>query len=486
MVLRQKIFLAFVVVLNSLLWLIPSDVVELVARDKHTLLGRYSREHFAWILAVGIFTIIGLYVDQAPAGKYRRRWFQIVAILLCLIPAIAVLDTLSRSDERSHYVRSGLLYSRPAGFTYEGIHVDRSRAHKTFPNASEHYPDVHCRYQADSDGYRNRVVSEPVDIVALGDSFAEGSHVSDEHVWVSQMADATGWRIRNLGMSGYGPGHYLESLKRIGLPHSPKIVVCLLYEGNDFRRAAINRGVAGESFTRRLQQYVKKSPIVEGLDQLLIETLGPVGADWSFEGAEVLSWLPLGVPEGHDAKYYAFAPKQILQNNDTASTFSQNEEWRGVEKILESTRRLCEERGARFVVGLAPTKAHVVLPIARNRLEPELVWGFAALRSHRLPTPDHFMRRLFENLEAKQQVVSSWCGEHGVSFVELTDTLQRAAISGKQVYYTYDQHWTPDGHAVVADAMATAVLPLLTPESDSPVEIAERATDQIEGEDDSN
>jgi hypothetical protein len=28
-----------------------------------------------------------------------------------------------------------------------------------------------------------------------------------------------------------------------------------------------------------------------------------------------------------------------------------------------------------------------------------------------------------------------------------------AALTGRQVYFTYDQHWTPEGHQVVADTV---------------------------------
>ena len=45
LIVRQKIWLAVVIVTNLLLWIIPSDVVELIARDRQTLLGRYSRGH---------------------------------------------------------------------------------------------------------------------------------------------------------------------------------------------------------------------------------------------------------------------------------------------------------------------------------------------------------------------------------------------------------------------------------------------------------
>ncbi len=35
----------------------------------------------------------------------------------------------------------------------------------------------------------------------------------------------------------------------------------------------------------------------------------------------------------------------------------------------------------------------------------------------------------------------------------MTKALRAAAVSGTQVYFTYDQHWTPEGHEIVAEAV---------------------------------
>jgi quinol-cytochrome oxidoreductase complex cytochrome b subunit len=85
--LRQKIFLGIVVVANATAWIMQSDVAKLVARDRPVLLGRYSRSHFTAILVIFLISVIGLYIDQARTREtYKRRWFQVIATLLFLIP----------------------------------------------------------------------------------------------------------------------------------------------------------------------------------------------------------------------------------------------------------------------------------------------------------------------------------------------------------------------------------------------------------------
>jgi len=36
---------------------------------------------------------------------------------------------------------------------------------------------------------------------------------------------------------------------------------------------------------------------------------------------------------------------------------------------------------------------------------------------------------------------------------KLTAALREGILKGRQVYYAYDQRWTPDGHEAVADAL---------------------------------
>ena len=99
---------------------------------------------------------------------------------------------------------------------------------------------------------------EKYDVVALGDSFAEGSRVSDNQVWSARLAKKTKSTVYNLGMSAGHPGTYLETLKKFGLALSPKTVICLLYEGNDFRDSNYrNKNGLGD----RLEDCLKESPI---------------------------------------------------------------------------------------------------------------------------------------------------------------------------------------------------------------------------------
>lgn len=56
-------------------------------------------------------------------------------------------------------------------------------------------------------------------------------------------------------------------------------------------------------------------------------------------------------------------------------------------------------------------------------------------------------------LDTKESVLRDFFREEAVEFVSATEVLRNAAAEGRQVYYTYDQHWTAAGHVVVAEEL---------------------------------
>lgn len=279
--------------------------------------------------------------------------------------------------------------------------------------------------------------------------------MSDEHVWPVLLAGQTDLSVYNLGMSGYDPLHYRESLKDHGLALAPRYVVCLLYEGNDFRSAKSDRKRKNPSVSKRLNKYFKQSPMINALDTFLINTFGPINSTGPVGGAEVLDWLPLAIPEGPDAKYYAFAPKQLRDLYQSRDEFARDKHWLNPRRQLKDLDTLCREAECQLVVAFAPLKAHVMLPIVGDRLEADKVRAFVKIRYKKdLLAPAEFLSNLLKRVDAKEAVVDKWCQRESISFLSLTPALREAAVAGTQVYYTYDQHWTPEGHAVVAEAVA--------------------------------
>ena len=96
LILRQKIWLTIVLAANLALWIIPSDIVEQIARDRHTMLGRYSRTHFTWIVAIALISIVSFYIDWSQGAMYKRRWFRVAAAVIGLTPMLIIADFFIR------------------------------------------------------------------------------------------------------------------------------------------------------------------------------------------------------------------------------------------------------------------------------------------------------------------------------------------------------------------------------------------------------
>ena len=455
---RQKFWLAIVVVANTVLWLIPSDVVDQIARDRQTMLGRYSRTQFNWIMGVMVVSLISLYVDWSTGEKYKRRWFQVLATLLFSLPGLALVDFLLRTPESAHYIRDTVAYHRPADREFFRVFEDKPEAYRTFPNAPPGYGTVPCRLRTDARGFRNSPGVDRCDVLVLGDSFAEGSNVSDENGWAAHLATKSGLAVYNLGVSGYNPMHYLASLTEYGLALKPRVVLCMLYEGNDFRSAKSDWKSKSDSLSERLKRYLKQSPVIGAMDRLLINTFGPINSKGRVAGIEMLDWLPLTVPEKQDARYYAFVPTQLRDLYFSREAFARDRRWLNPQGQIAEMHRLCKEAGAELVVVYAPVTAHVMLPVVADHLPADKVRAFTAISYHEdLPATDVFLRTLLERLDARESVVGEWCEQESIPFVTLTRALREAAVRGVQVYYTYNEHWTPDGHEVVADAIVPYV-----------------------------
>ena len=110
--------------------------------------------------------------------------------------------------------------------------------------------------------------------------------------------------------------------------------------------------------------------------------------------------------------------------------------------------------GVRFAVAYIPTNAHVLLPLVKDRLPAGKVRAFVELRAKgELPPPDEFLKSLLDNLDAKEDLTRQWCEQNGVPFISLTRALRDAVAAGRRAYFTYNDHWTPVGQDIAAEAL---------------------------------
>jgi hypothetical protein len=320
---------------------------------------------------------------------------------------------------------------------------------RSYPRRVAGYRSRPIVLTTDDRGLRNAPRGGRYDVVVAGDSFTEGSMVSDGETWWSLLARDTGRRIYNTAVSGLSVREYLNNWAAFGLDSGATTLVVMLYEGNDWKPLARPAAPVEAGF---FDFAFGDTPLRWRAERALIELLAPIGADRPPPPSPGLAWMPVRVDAGGATRHYAFEPKHLMRLDWDPAAFAAAPEWTTNEAVLRELVALARERGVRVAIAYAPSKPHVVLPLVRDRVTAEQLHAFAAFRHHagRLPDPPALRDRLFAHLDTQEQTLAHWCATRNVPFLSLTEPLRAAMAEGIPVYFTYDPHWTEQGHAIVA------------------------------------
>lgn len=328
------------------------------------------------------------------------------------------------------------------------------------------YPSTHILFATDSQGFRNQDEATTADLVVLGDSFTELPYMALEDVWPSLLARQTGWKVRNLAVSGYGPMQESVVLRKWGLAYRPRLVVLGFYEGNDiydcaefdgFRRSALPyfQWVV-RRFSKRWDWFNRR-PIVAILRMFLLP-YERIAERWSGENSRTRAarrayFNPVEVEAGgHRHKIGLLSLNLMLLSADADKVRSQPG-WPLCQSALREMNETCAKAGATFVLVFIPTKEHVYLPLLRNRFTPEAIHDFVAAyhTEAKAMGPDEFEAALYANTDATGRVVEEFCREQNIAFFDLTPAFRRAAQQGQLIYFAFDSHWNGLGNKIAAD-----------------------------------
>lgn len=447
---------AILIAANIVPWFVLANPAYLVAQTRDVLLGRYAVGQLTTLLTVALLSIPGLILIWAPRPRRKKRAIQLAALIVSVVVTFIAFDGLLRLMRPARYVVTGAIRHRRPNHVFKGVTHDVPKAAFSYPNPRGGYPDIPYTLTTDDRGFRNAATLDRADVVVLGDSYAEGSESSDEHAWPVLLAQRTGLSVCSLAMAGGEPQSYLAALAQIGLKLHPQIVIVMLYEGNDFRAAKAKRDV---TLSRRFRNYRKRSPLRAALKQAMIRGLGPVGVERidSVPRDHALwpvAWLPLAVGDGDETKYYALEWKRFAANLATREAFGRSAGFKATADALIDMKALCDAQGIRLIVAYAPDKPHITLSVAADRLDAEQIHAFLALKMNDPPGADRVLGALKQGCEAREAVLADFCRDAGIEFHSPTKALRDRMAAGTQVYFTYDQHWTPEGNQVVADSLS--------------------------------
>ncbi len=481
-------------VLGLALWATESDIAELIIKQDRILLGRYSEGHFAalfvltlllWGLAAALWSAVSL---RSALGNFVLAAASTLVALLVVVylssfiggPARYVEHAADNEKDGESVQAAGILRHRPPNEVYELVYSDEPATARSYPGRPAGYGDVPIVLTSDRNGFRNTSVLDSYDIVAVGDSFVAGSHVSDGQVWTELLSNSISRSIYNLGVSGSGPRTYYNNFNHYALDLKPRIALVMLYAGNDFKpevavpladnvktvadeAAPVPQASRWEKLDEHLSNAYKRSPVKAGLRRFSSAVLQPINADRRVPGyEEKLGFMPVRVETAGSVAHYSFKPRRLLYLNQDSDGFAASAAWHSTRSILEAFISLCEENGIVPVFLYAPSKPRVVMPLIEDRVPAHQLWNFASYKSRSLPEPEVFKQQLYERLNGQNEVFMQWCGDAGQHCLDLTPALIRATGAGKQTYYSYDQHWTPEGNQVVAGEVERYLAPLMS------------------------
>lgn len=467
-----------------LLWCRESDLAYNIAQQRPILLGRYTESYTFMLLAVTLLAAwlllaLGTGRSCLPFRQASRQTlFKAAALLFSGFIALFCLDLFLRLSVKHYYEdpEEAGFYRRPPNQHVSGVYHDRPAFPFSYPEPQPGAPPVPYTFTTDAYGFRNVAPAPVYAWMAIGDSFTEGSQVSDRDVWVDRLAERLGRPVYNCGISGGSPLTYLALLKVQGKNISADGALCMLYEGNDFRASNFRAEKQGKgSWHGAPGRYLHSSPLRRRLKQTVIRLLGPIGSRRFAGNLAVhtpehplypVSWLPFSVEPGATSRF-AFDVKRLEQHLLSRDSFLESRGCRETLRLLKEFRDTCRQQNKTMAVVYAPDAPHVLIDAICQRVPAAQLHAYMATRVQNLPDPETLKERLRHGCEVRETVMREFCTAEGIPFLSLTPLLKARTAAGEQTYFCYDQHWTPAGHQVVADFLADQLPRLTTAEAPS-------------------
>ena len=363
-------------------------------------------------------------------SKGARRLLLIavsVIFTLFLIEFPALIDVL---DYRTLIGPSHAWWA-PNIFDRELLHIHRAHAHQSgrslggdAASAYQIPPSDKTVYQwkvkYDQNGFRNEVDLKRADMVVIGDSFVEGLTVPTEQLTSSVLARLSGQVVANLGQSAYGPLEEMVVLKRYGLPLRPRTVVWMFFEGNDLQDVTAYRRALRDS-PSFWHAFVARSFTRSAMNEVKYLVSPPA----RLSGTKRSAVLETGNGQKTVA-YFVYPSKPLAKEDLTALDETVD--------TLASAYRLLTAQGSRLVLVFVPSKFRVFRPFC----------SFPPESQCRNWEPND----ISERLEHATASISP-----DIGYLDLAPRLMDAVKRGVLPYYPDDEHWSPEGHRIAAEAI---------------------------------
>ena len=401
--------------------------------------GLYSFRRAAFNLAVtaaGLAVVYLLLGGKSTRHKVLVLLSQATAIGLCWlileIPALlfgfdyqrifgAATDAteLDLSSSRTNKPDPVLIHIHWPNSSFSG-EVAGNLAHLGIPRPPRHKADV--RY--DRNGFRNDREFDLADIVVIGDSFVEAAIVARDRTLVGQLESRLKLPTANLGQIAYGFRQELEVLRRFAPPLSPKLVIWVVFGGNDFRDI--------EFYERQVKRFSAPQIPVTLEQRLGLRNALVAGGKVLVDALRSVSGEPTQSALNHSGLFTRSDGVTERVYFDPPEESPTPYQWEVAMGTLNEARRLSLGIGAEFVVVYVPRKFRVY----RDHLRISNEHGIATWAVNDL-----------------QGELGKWCFHNDIPFVDTTARMGQVVARGEHPYFVDDVHWNEVGHATAAEAV---------------------------------
>ena len=325
-------------------------------------------------------------------------------------------------------------------------------------------------FHADSEGFRNALPRDPIEVAALGDSFTDALTMRREDAWPAQLEARLGRPVQNYGTAGFGPQQELLVLKDFALRHRPRLVVLAFFAGNDIRDAEVfeafqragarpdepRLGWPIRSVVTRADSWFLTSAVQAATRVMADPASDPERArepEGPSHDAASFSRGMFSVQVNGRTLQWALMPPYLNLLNFSEQDLAARRGWTLIEETLREMQQVSRAAGAEFVVVFVPFKSQVYLPLLERSFDRAALAN--ALRFY-LPdaggVPD--VERMSRNRLAQNALMARFCEHAGIPLLDVTSALQARVDAGHTMYFADDSHLDESGEAVVADQLA--------------------------------
>ncbi len=276
--------------------------------------------------------------------------------------------------------------------------------------------------------------------LTLGDSFVIALQVREEDTFQARLQRSTGQLFFNGGVDTYSTWQATGRYRLLAPKLKPDGVIVVFFLGNDF----VDNVEFAREESRVLPRFHGDSPSGRAGktgDPLPAQVVSPV-TRWlmahSFLYGRARVWFQLqslrdgthrSLPRWRtELALFSTGGQGLLRKMMPAS-----------EKALAELRDTAGKLGQRLLVAVAPP----AFSVDEHRAGPTLEMVGIDPATRDLDAPRLALERAMKTLK--------------IEACDLTAPLRRATEDGIPTYYTYDGHWTPRGHQVVADTIAACL-----------------------------